>query len=147
MLNTGHTRNLARGEAGNDVIQAILPLLLTGEHPIPGLEGYSCVVTTEDDSMLVTVFRGHVPLATFGIAPTERAADVLWPQLERQYLKLSDLQNVPKLATPARPVPAPWCAAIILLGLEQEAHRITDFEQLMAWAWVEACESNRPAQE
>jgi hypothetical protein len=131
---TGHSRRSPRSEVADDVLQVVRELLrraLAGERPaLPGPPGYQLEASAEGDLLLATVFRGRaVPLATIGVARSDRDALRLWGYLRER----GDV-------APDRPPPAPWCAAVLqpALAVHRDAAAwLGDFERCLAWGWVE----------
>lgn len=139
-LNTGHTRVSPRREVRNDVVATLRPMLAPGQHDLPGMEGYSVVVTPDGAGLLATVSRGQLPCVTFGVAATDEAAEPLWRELERFYLALGDQPGfrAADFLAPHRPKTTPWCAAVTVLGTAEELYWMADFERCLAWAWIES---------
>lgn len=141
-LNTGDTRVSPRSEVGDHVIDAIGGMLVTGEHEIPQPPGYRLKVTTVAGALIATVFRqaaDPVPLVTFGVAADAESADELWPIIERDYLRITELPGIraADFQSPRRPSETPWCAAYTLFAEPAEAYWIADLERCVAWAWIE----------
>ena len=95
--------------------------------------GVYCVATIKNS-------RQH-PLVTFGVAPLDRDAAMLWQQLCSLYLNVTDqpgFRSVDFQPPATDPPPAPWLAAITLFGSPDEMQWIADFERCFAWAWIDS---------
>lgn len=131
-LNSDHNRVSPRTEVAAHVIDALTPLLVPGRHAIEQVPGYDAMVTA-GDGLMCTVFRGELPLVTFGVADTQPAANEIWGPLCEIYATL------PGAKARTQP-PLPWCAVVIagaLLPVEHAALEwLGDFERCVAWAWL-----------
>lgn len=141
-LNTGHRRVSPRSEVGDEIIPIMDRLLVAGTHSVPGTlgsRGYTIRVTLIEGALLVTVSHGERPLATWGVAADDAAADSLWPEVERAYLSITELPGIraADFAAPQRPQTTPWIATMTILAEPVEAAWLADFERCLAWAWVE----------
>ena len=107
------------------MIDALRPLLASGEHDMPGPPGYRLRVTIDGATLAATVFRGPAPLAT------------VWTCLDDR--GLAEVLRV----TGARPAVllAPPCVLASLhrtMTLDPDAIGwLGDFERCLAWAWSE----------
>ena len=140
-LNTGHARTSPRGEVSDATIAALTPSLSPGRHPLPIPGGYEVAVTADGAAMIATVYApGDRPLATFGVAPDDDAADVVWPVLELHYHALTDLPGLRSadFVAARRPDTTPWVAAIVILPTPAESAWLGDYERCLAWAWLES---------
>jgi hypothetical protein len=144
-LSTGDVRMSPRGEVGDDVIERCRPWLVSGDHLLP-IPGYRLLTTREGDAIVATVYatddthdEGGRPCVTWGIAPDDPSAEILWPTLERAYLVQTDMRGfrAADFAAPRRPASTPWIAAYTMLATPEEALWIADLERCLAWALIE----------
>jgi len=142
-LNTGHSRNSARVEVGDEAIALLRPMLAPGRHPIPFVgAAYALEVPAGlERGWVGTVYRGQVPLATIGVAADEAGADEVWPALEGLYLTLTDRGIYARIdwSAPRRPTTPPWCAVVMVSVFDLAAMGwLGDFERCLAWTWIDA---------
>jgi hypothetical protein len=137
-LSTGHSIPSPRSEVGDDVVQALRPLLqraLRGEHvPIPRVTGYTVSGAAFGRCCELRV-RGPAGLAlTIGVAAHSRCGARLWRELHH---------HRPELPTSPLDAPAePWCADRIEPGYDAAgAAWAADFSRCMAWTWIEMRDS------
>jgi len=137
-LNTDHTRHSPRSEVSDAAIAALTPLVVPGDHIIPGAPRYLCTTTTQGSALIATASQGQRPCVTMGVAPDAAAADAIWPHLQSAYLAACDLPGLRSadFAAPHRPGKHPWCAAIVITATPDEALWLGDFERCLAWAWL-----------
>lgn len=141
-LNTGHTRHSPSSEVSVNVIDILTPLLTTGEHPLPSPAGYSMSLICEGRALMATVYDdAKKSCATFAVAPDDKTADTLWPEVEAHYHSITELPGFRSadFAAARRPLSTPWCAAITTLATPEEAYWIADLERCVAWAWLGQC--------
>jgi hypothetical protein len=125
-------------------------MLTNGRHPInlvPG--GYECDITITKHALMATVYKGERPLVTFGVAPNVEASVEFWMAMVATYSFFRDgiLRSVNKhmmtveqvISNPPKSVP--WCAVIALLIQDGELW-LANFEQMLAWAWIEKTRSS-----
>ena len=145
-LNTGHSRRSPRSEVAYATIAALDPLLSQGRHPLPIPGAYEAEVTPDGNGVMVTVWSGDFPLATFGVAPDDESAVTLWPEIERLYLQLTDqaIMRSADFEPPRRPSRTPWISAIVIGADPEAAYWIGDFERCFAWAWLEKLKPREP---
>jgi hypothetical protein len=129
-LATGHTRQSPRSEVSDAVVEQLRPMLLTGRHSLP-FAGYECQTTIEGDGLVATVWNDNRPIVTFGVAPNDATASLVWEWLETLYMDTPFRRRVPR-----RPATTPWCAAIVMAMLPDESW-VADFERCLAWTWIE----------
>lgn len=144
-LSTGDTRVSPRSEVANSVIAQLLPLLIERFHQVPGPMPWRMKIDIAGGAMVATVDDGRVPLVTFGVAADDKAADELWPLLERTYLQIGDAKGFRSadLAAPRRPLKTPWCAAVPMFASPQDAMTLGDLERCYAWAFLELLEAKK----
>jgi hypothetical protein len=131
-LTTGHTRKSFRSEVRNEALEVLSPFLSSGRLPLPPpFHNYECQVTTEGDGLMATVWEQDRPIVTFGVAPNERVAGIVWEALENGYTGAL-FQATP----PCRPKTVPWCGVIIMF-FDPDEGWVADFERCLAWAWIE----------
>lgn len=125
-IQTGDIRRSPRSEVGDDVIEALRPLLVSGAHPVPRVDGFSVRVSTERRTLMATVSQGDAPLVTFAVA-ADRAG----------LAHVSELMRVPAGAD----VWLPACLVEVhpTIVLAQGVGWLGDYERCVAWAWVERC--------
>lgn len=133
-LNTGDVRQSPRSEVGDDIIEALQPLLIAdGTHKMP-VPGYTLKVSRLGSNLIATVMQQAVrPFVTIGIATRSTGAARLWQELH----KIAPT-TVPHTADMPS---APWCAALLHTAVEQDIPATSwlgDFERCLAWAWIEA---------
>ena len=137
-LLTGHARYSPRDEVEQQFLDHLAPLVLQanlGRQPVPGFPGAEIQLTSERRALIATVWRGEIPLATWGVAPDAESAGALWPILVQQQAIMPGWDR----SRVQRPDSTPWCA-VALLGLgahPDDAHWLGDCERCIAWAWIE----------
>lgn len=152
-INTGLNIVTAAYEVRNDVIERLiewLPARLnTGKYnplPMPDLENFIFRFTAEGSALFVNLNGTRmpqpndppgmsmlIPLLSFGVAPDEGAANMLWPVM---------LQHCPRVAPVPRPA-APWCVVATYPALDDYPDNMEwapDFERCLAWAWINQTE-------
>lgn len=140
-FNSGHSRISPRGEVRDDVIDAMVGLVVSGTHSLPGELGreWKLVVPETSAGLVATLFRGSAPVVTLGVAAAEEEAGCVWPALESFYLGLTD--RGPHAGfdwqVPTQPASLPWCAVIVTNPTEATASWVADFERCLAWTWIE----------
>lgn len=135
-LASGHTRRSPRAEVADETLALLAPWLAAAvnsgqRHPLPTAElaHYDAAVTVENGGLLVTVFAGDDPLATFGVAQRSRQGGDLWA------LILAHFPAKPETGKPAEP----WCAVALhpaLIAHPDAMGWLGDFERCIAWAWI-----------
>lgn len=108
--------------------------LRDGRTAIGGRPGYDLQAMTVGPALLATIWRGKVPLTTFGVAARSLGAEKLWRMLH-------DSSAAYGLATSADSMPEPpWCAVRVepaLLTDLSAAAWLAAYEIEVAWAWTE----------
>lgn len=127
-VTTGHLRQSPRSEVSDDVIAALLPLLVPGEHPMPAPPGYRLRVTLAGTALAATVLTsGGAPLATVYACADQPALDAA-------------LHAVREQLTDREPALLPPAALVVLhptIALDPGASDwLGDFERCLAWAWI-----------
>ena len=141
ILNTGQVDVVLRADCSDQQIAEVRPFLTDGWHQLPH-DGWQLHSTPGVRSeLLFTVHHGDAPVMNCGVAPTDAAADALWPILERFYLDLTDRPpwSTANWAPPSRPEKTPWLVSVLVAPPDVfgRAKWLGDFERVMAWAWLE----------
>lgn len=139
-LNTGQVDVIRQEDFSDSQIADARPFLADGWHQLPH-DGWRVRSTPGDQGeFLFIVHRGDDPVINCGVAPTDAAADELWPILERFYLDLTDRPPwcSADWAPPSKPEKTPWLVSILVAPPDVVACAtwLGDFERAMAWAWL-----------
>ena len=136
-LSTGHLCQSLRTDIDDTVLARLAPWLSTAlavgvAVPLPSpFVNYKARATHEGGALLCTVLAADdTPMAIFGVVLHSRAALDVWSMLVAQFDAADGLKC---------PAP-PWCAVNVFSGVPQHVDALewlTDFEQFVAWAWVE----------
>lgn len=125
-ITTGHLRESPRSEVSDEVIAALAPLLVTGEHAMPHPPGYSVRVTLEQGVLAATVSnRDGMPLVTMFVCVHDVGL-----------LQVCGLTG----AKPAYTLALPALLVETHPALAQDHDAIgwlPDFERCLAWTFVE----------
>lgn len=141
-VNSGHSRHSPRSEVSDGALAACRSLLAPGAHAVPGIPGdYSLKVTESPaGTWFGTVFRSRWhPLVSIAVAASDYFATGLWQEIERQYLRVTEMPGFRSadFAAPHQPESTPWCAVIVMLATPSEALWLGDFERCLAWAFLD----------
>lgn len=130
-MNTGDLRMSLRSEVADDVVAQLAPMLVPGEHDIPGFFPYLCNVETEGRLLVAEVrVRGlSLPICTFCVYDSIADEDQAFRRLGFIVARAPESKRTPPC---------------ILVQLHDEALLHTaamlwmgDFERCLAWAWIE----------
>ena len=155
-LDTGHVRQTPRSEVSErglrDARTFVERALRRGDKGTAFFCDLFLTASVEGNSLMVTAWRRSellrgslVPILTFGVAPDQDNAALLWQHLH-DYAVRGPMED---LKTDRDAVPdAPWVAARLDIGVVDDQGDITeqmneavavlaDFERCVAWAWLE----------
>lgn len=123
-VTTGHNRVSPRSEVGPEAIAACAPLLVAGEHEMPGFPGYAVRVRSVEGWLTAIVFAPSGDcLVTMHVVRDQRA---LGAALRLTGAKLAAPILSPAVLVEVEPTND---SALAWLG---------DFERCLAWAWIES---------
>jgi hypothetical protein len=137
-VNTGHVRRSRSADVPRSASTRIRHLLQRGAHVLPEpFQAFRLVVPGVQCGLVATVYHGSLPLITCGVADEEGASEVVWQELERLYLRLTDSGPLAgaNFQAPVCPGELPW-VVVVLLGPVVGYDWLGDFEQCLAWAWL-----------
>jgi hypothetical protein len=139
-LQTGHTSRSYRQDVSDATIARLRPLVGTdGAYEIPGVSARRLQVTRTGRLLLATV-QAETPICTLAIADRSVGADRLWEMIH---------ESTRTATSPARPPPAPWCAARLEPGFascQGDAAWLADFQRCLAWTFLESLPRLGPPQ-
>jgi hypothetical protein len=123
-LDTGHLRASPRSEVGPGIVEALAPLLVPGEHDVPGFGSCRVRVSIDDGTLRADIGGQAGPLVTLWTV-TDAAG------LERARAEAGH-PAVLDLALPA-------CLVRLRATLGDDPSTwgwLGDFERCLAWAWI-----------
>jgi hypothetical protein len=126
-VDTGRRYQSPRSEVGAEVIAQLAPLLVEGDHPLPGPTGYRARILIDGSTLYATVKRaGGGDLISVIVLTEEKAAA--------------------KATIEGLNLTAPCCLVKLHLGMAhcpQSAGWLGDLARCLAWAWIERRELGR----
>jgi hypothetical protein len=144
-VNTGHNRVCRKSEVPDSVIDVCRPLLEPGrKHSIPGIGNpYTIESVRAEFGLVFTVLRGEAPMITCGVAESEEAAEIVWPQIETLYLQITELPGLRSadFESPKRPRDLPWLAVVTIVPSFEPW--LGDFERCLAWTFLDQLRSEK----
>jgi hypothetical protein len=137
-LQTGQSSRSYRQEVSDATIATLRPLVgADGEYGIPGVAARKLWVT-RTGRLLVATIIAEMPICTLAIADRTVGAEKLWKMIHETAKAVTD---------PAKPPPAPWCAARLEPGFAtclEDAAWLVDFRRCLAWTFLETLPRQGP---